>query len=176
MQYLSFCDWLISLSTMSIRTAFKKKEMLQSVTIGMNPERLVIKTRKKKGSLWHIWAIKPQGARQKLSYQNIRMILERNHHPHSPRPELFLWGGWMVANGLQLHRRKDTGALPPGVRGNTFPQLVLVTSPTFLPQMQPLPPNENQLLRKGCLYFVFFFFLLFLGLLPWHMEFPRLGV
>lgn len=33
----------------------------------MNFEKLVIKTRKKKGSTWHIWALKLQGARQKPS-------------------------------------------------------------------------------------------------------------
>ena len=45
--------------------------------------------------------------------------------------------------------------------------------------MHPLEPCLHQKQKAYYVFFAiffFFFFLHFLGLLPWHMEVPRLGV
>ena len=80
---------------------------------------------------------------------------------------------WLLPQGLKL---------PLSIAGVRGPPLSSEYGPKKEPKSDLRPTRASQaapaklFLRMGCCFRIAFFFLVFLGLCPWHMEIPRLGV
>ena len=126
------------------------------------------------------WAFAMRSSRQVMA-EGLHCITSRFPFRHRALKFRFYWGRRKMVKERKLNQ--EPGAL---VQARLCSSLLDPLLPSTLHVPLALQPTRNSSARSEqlgllqlqmpFLFFLFFFFLLFLGLLPWHMEVPRLGV